>query len=126
MTDDAWLDATKGAATDEVAVDYVKAPDFRIVWVDGVVGNITPNGIIHFALYAERQAIPRRQVFKIEQLDDNLGRLGAEVVEKQISRGSIVREMSCDVFLSVETAENLSNWLSALAKEIRKTREESK
>src|SRR5271165_1381549 len=85
MTDDTWMDATKGPATDEVAFDYIKAPDFRIVWVDGLVGGITPHGMIHCALYAERHAIPRRQVFKIESASgQGTGLLGPEILERQI------------------------------------------
>jgi hypothetical protein len=111
MTDDSWLTPGKGPGEKEVAFDYVKAVDFRVVWADGVIGGLTPNGLVHCALYAERGAIPRRQVFKIDSLDERTGQLGAEVLEKQISRGSIVREMACDVFLSAQAAENLANWL---------------
>ena len=98
----------KGPATDEVAFDYLKASDFRVVWADGIVGSLTPNGHVHFALYAERPALPRRQVFKIEP---QTGALGAEVAEKQISRGSVVREMSCDVFMTPQLAEKVAKWL---------------
>ncbi|MGO9743290.1 MAG: hypothetical protein ACLPN5_17600 [Roseiarcus sp.] len=111
MSDEPWMDASKGPTKNEIAVDYVKSPEFRVVWADGVVGNITPNGLVHFALYAERQAIPRRQIFKIETEGDDAGKLGPEVLEKQISRGSIVREMSYDIFVTPQTAENLAKWL---------------
>lgn len=123
MADDTWLDPPKGPAGLEVAFDYLKAPDFRVVWADGAVGSLTPNGLIHFALYAERHAIPRRQVFEIDATDRNRGKLGPEIVEKQISRGSIVREMACDVFLSARTAENLAHWLLDRVEELKKTKE---
>lgn len=106
--DDTWLNPKKGTTTDEVAFDYLKAPDFRVVWADGIVGAITPGGHVHFALYAERVALPRRQVFKI---DPDTGTLGAEVTEKLISRGSVVREMACDVFMTPILAEQLATWL---------------
>jgi len=118
--DDSWMDAAKGPATNEVAVDYIKSHDFRVVWVDGVIGGITPNGVIHVAVYAERQAIPRRQVFKIEPTGENVGVLGAEILEKQISRGSVVREMACNLFLTAQVAENMAQWLMARAVELRK------
>jgi hypothetical protein len=111
MTDDTWQNPLKGPGENEVAFDYIKAHDFRVVWVDGAVGGATPQGHIHCAVYAERQALPRRQVFKIEELGDGVGRLGPEVLEKQISRGSIVREVACDLFLSPQGAENLAHWL---------------
>jgi hypothetical protein len=86
MTDDTWLDPAKGPSDNEVAFDYIKSPDFKVVWADGAIGAITPNGIISFVLFAERPSIPRRQVYDI---GDN-GRLGEEHTEKRISRGSIV------------------------------------
>lgn len=110
MTDESWLDPAKGPSAKEVAFDYIKAPDFRVVWADGAIGSPTPNGLIHFVLYAERPAIPRRQVFAVEVSGD-AERLGKESIEKQISRNSIVREMACDVMLTVETAETLADWL---------------
>ena len=111
MTDEAWLDPKLKPSDDEVAIDYIKSHNFGVIWADGALGSLTPNGMVHFVLYAERAAIPRRQVFRIEKISDHTGTLGDEIVEKQISRGSIVREMACDVFLSVQSAENLARWL---------------
>ena len=123
MTDEMWLDPTKGASENEVAFDYIKALDFRTIRADGAIGSITPNGHIHFALYSERQAIPRRQVFAVEQIHEKVGRLGPEVLEKQISRSSVVREMACDVFLTPIAAENLANWLLAQVDDVKKNGE---
>tara|TARA_R110002073_G_scaffold105202_2_gene238076 strand:- start:115 stop:495 length:381 start_codon:yes stop_codon:yes gene_type:complete len=126
MTDEAWQNPKKDPSEREVAFDYVKSHDFRVVWADGAVGTLTPNGLVHFALYAERQAIPRRQVFEIVPVDETTGTLGKEVMEKQISRGSIVREMSCDVFLSTESAENLALWLLEQVARAEEMREQTK
>ncbi len=122
MTDEAWQDPAKGPSEKEVAFDYIKSPDFRVVWADGAVGAITPHGIIHFALYAERLAIPRRQVFAIDEVGDGMGMLGEERTEKQISRGSIVREMGCDVFVTADVAESLAKWLLAQVAELAEMR----
>jgi hypothetical protein len=111
MSDQSSNEPSGPSAADEVAIDYIKTHDFHVIWADGAIGTITPNRLIHFALYAERQAIPRRQVFAIERVGTNVGRLGPESLEKRISRGSIVREMACDVFMTVEAAENLAKWL---------------
>jgi hypothetical protein len=58
--------------------------------------------------------------------NDHTGKLGPEVLEKQISRGSVVRELACDLFLSPQVAENLANWLMiqvAAAKQIKNEEE---
>jgi hypothetical protein len=121
MTDDTWQDPLKGPAENEVAFDYIKAHDFRVIWADGVVGGLTPYGHVHCALYAEREALPRRQVFTIDPAN---GGLGPEVLEKQISRGSVVREMACDLFLTPQAAENLANWLLLQVEEFKKVTSE--
>jgi hypothetical protein len=90
------------------------------VWADGVVGSVTPAKHIHFALYGERPAIPRRQVFKV---DMKTGVLGEQVVEKLVSRNSIVRELACDVVVTQEVAENLARWLLDRVKELTALRE---
>ena len=115
MSDHSWQDPDKGPATGEVAFDYVKGPDFRAVWADGIIGSNTPSGNVHFCFFAERQAIPRRQVFAI---DAESGQLGKEVVEKQISRGSIVREMSFDVLMTSQSARSFAKWLVERADEL--------
>lgn len=122
MTDDTWLNPSKGPASNEVAFDYIKGPDFRVVWASGIVGSLTPGGQVHFALYAERPALPRRQVFKV----DPSGQIGPEVQEKLISRGSVVREMACDVFMSPVVAEQMAHWLLERVDEYKKQQQPNK
>lgn len=111
MTDEEWRNPASELAKNEVAFDYIKSQDFKVAWADGVVGSATPNGLVHFAVYSERQAIPRRQVFELDRIDDENAALGREVMEKRLSRGSIVREMSVDVLMTQQTARSLANWL---------------
>ena len=111
MTDDSWQNEKAAPSDEEVALDYIKANDFKTIWVDGGIGSLTPRGVIHCALYSERPAIPRRQVFTLEPTGESKATLGSEVIEKRVSRGSIVREMQCDIFLDIEAAENLAVWL---------------
>lgn len=95
----------------EVAFDYVKDSDFRVVWADGIIGGVTPSQHIHFALFSERPAIPRRVVHKV----DANGALGDPVPEKTVGRNAIIREMSYDVIMSAETALNVGHWLISQA-----------
>lgn len=92
---------------DTVAFDYIKSSHFRTVHADGVIGSLTPAGGLHFAIYSERPAIPRRIVHAV----DAEGRLGAEIPELTDSRNSIVRELEVDVFLSISGAKALADWL---------------
>jgi hypothetical protein len=93
---------------DEVAFDYIKTSDFRITWVDGAIGGPTPRGNVHVALYAERPAIPRRQVFKLDPMTSLIGPL---MPEKTITRMAYVREMPCDLMMTPAVARTLGEWL---------------
>lgn len=96
-----------GSPEPTVAFDYIKSPGFKVIRADGAIGAVTPNGHIHMALFSERQAIPRRIVNSLA-LD---GTIGGQIDSQTESRNSIVREMDVDVFLSVDAAELLRNWL---------------
>jgi hypothetical protein len=47
------------------------------------------------------------------------GVLGEAIPEKTISRGALVREMSCDVMLAPETAPTVAQWLINQVKIVR-------
>lgn len=102
--------ATDGGndASGQVAFDYIKNPNFRIVRADGAIGGITPNGHVHFALYSERQPIPRRLVYDLPED----GTLGEPIAEETICRDAIVREMEVDIFMSPDVARSLRDWLN--------------
>ncbi|MEL6564292.1 MAG: hypothetical protein AAFQ59_07595 [Pseudomonadota bacterium] len=102
-------------ADDEVAFDYIKSPHFQMVLADGAIGSALPNGLVHFALYGERPAIPRRQVYS---LDAETGALGSKIESKTISRGSIVREMVCDVVMQPDVARSFAEWLTAVVDDL--------
>ena len=95
-----------GDAGNRVAFDYIKSQHFRVIRADGAIGGLTPTGGIHFALYTERHPIPRRLVHQVDE-----GGLGALLPNETVSRDAIVREMDADVFLSIDVARNLHNWL---------------
>lgn len=93
---------------DELAFDYIKSADFKTIWADGAIGGITPSGNIHVALYSERFAIPKREIFKV---DWDSGELNEQNHDKTESRNAIVREMSCDLVLQPKVAKALAEWI---------------
>ena len=107
MSDDPPAKGGNGDAGHRISFDYLKSRYFRVIRADGAIGSVTPNGHIHLALFSERPAIPRHIVHEL----DADGRLGSEVPNEMVSRGGIVREMEVDVFLTVEAAENIKQWL---------------
>ena len=92
---------------EQVKFHYLKAAHFRTIHADGVIGNVTPSGHVHMAMYSERPAIPREMVHKINPD----GTLGEIIQEQTVAREGIVREMEVDVLMSVDVAKSIKNWL---------------
>jgi hypothetical protein len=103
----------EAAESDLVQFDYLKANLFRVLHVDGVIGSVAPSGLIHMALFSEREAIPKSVRHEI----DEEGKLGDIV--GLVSRASYVREVDANVVLSVETAEEIVTWLNDKIQEFR-------
>jgi hypothetical protein len=104
---------TKGPG--KVNFDYIKGNLFRVIHVDGAIGSITPQAMIHAALYSERPAIPQRLVHWLNPD----GSLGERIEEETATRGAVVRELEADLMMSVGVAESLANWLMTLVREHR-------
>jgi hypothetical protein len=88
-----------------IRFNYIKSNFFRVVYTDGAIGGITPNGLIHMALFNERAAIPKELVHSVTQE----GKLGPIV--ETVSREGVVREMEVDVMLSPNAAKLIHTWL---------------
>ena len=95
------------ALPESITFHYLKAQNFRTIHADGVIGNITPAGHIHMAVYSERPAIPQEMIHKVNPD----GTLGEVIPEKTIVRDGIVREMDVDVLMNVAVAKNIKSWL---------------
>lgn len=105
-----------GAPPESITFHYLKTQNFRTIHADGVIGNITPAGYIHMAVYTERPAIPQEMIQKVNPD----GTLGEVIPEKTIVRDGIVREMDVDVLMSVAAAKSIKSWLEDKIKDIEK------
>lgn len=90
----------------EVTFDLIKSNFFRVIYVDGAFGGLSPSGKLHMALFNERLALPTRIVQAIEG-----DKLGLEIRGKRQSRDTIVRELEIDVVMDVERAIVIRDWL---------------
>lgn len=107
--------------TDGLDFHFIKSNHFRTIYVDGAWGGITPHLGIHMALYNERTPIPQ-QVH--HQINSN-GELGEEQLDQRVSRSGIIREVEAELFMTIETAESVANFLRKYidaAKELRDER----
>ncbi len=83
----------------EVVYTYMKSPHFRVLHTDGAVVGVGPQGAIHMSLFSERIPIPQQMVHKVEG-----DQIGAEVLDRRVGRGGLVREVDVDAVLSLEAA----------------------
>jgi hypothetical protein len=97
---------------DRITFNYLKGTQFRVVHVDGAIGSITPQGLIHAAIYSERPAIPQMVV---QPLKD--GELGDPI--EVVSRPGIVREVEVSLMLDLKVATALQEWLGTKIGELR-------
>ncbi len=91
----------------EIQVDYVKSPLFRDIFVDGIIGGLTPRGYIQMAVYNERFAIPQ-SIFLSLNKD---GTPSEEVLEKRVTRSYAVRDLEANLVLDAESARSMAEWL---------------
>ncbi len=101
-----------------VPFHYIKSGFFRVLHTDGIIGSVTPNGLIFLGLYSERAAIPQTMVHEITES----GRVGAEHPDERVGKKGIVREVEVGATMSVETATSVIAWLQEKVDLIQKMR----
>jgi|SRR5712664_198872 hypothetical protein len=108
-----------------VPFHYIKSNQFRVLHADGVVGSVTPVGLIFLGLYSERAAIPQMMVHELT----DAGQVGAEHLDERVGKKGIVREVEIGATMSIETATSIISWLQEkidLVQKLRKTAEVGK
>ena len=98
---------TERKRPDRVSFHYIKSPQFQAVHVDGAIGGLTPRGLLHAAIYAERVAIPTSTTQPV--LAD--GRLGDEIQSERVGKEGVVRELQVDLMMDLNAAQSLYKWL---------------
>ncbi|HEY6351062.1 MAG TPA: hypothetical protein VI636_16790 [Candidatus Angelobacter sp.] len=101
-----------------VPFHYIKGNCFRVVHTDGLVGNVTPSGLIFLGLYSERGPIPQMMVHEIA----DTGQIGPEHQDERISKKGVVREVEVGAIMSAETAMSCIAWLQEKVDLIHKLR----
>lgn len=99
-------DTTRKGVPPRIRFHYIKSNLFRVIHVDGALGGITSRGLVHCAVYSERQAIPQTTEHEVTAE----GRLGAQ--SSQEGKEGIVREMDVDLIMTKQTAIELRDWLN--------------
>jgi len=86
-------------------VTFIKSSQFRVIYVEGAYGGLSPRGRISFALYNERTPIP--QATEVGRNPDG----NFEEVLKD-SKVGIVREVEAQLTMGLDEAAELARWLT--------------
>jgi len=93
---------------------YQKNNYYKNYHVDGVVGSLTPKGLINLNFFVERNPIPTQITFEINK--DNT--LGKEIDRK--SKIGVIREINTGIVIDLQTAKSIVEWLNAKIDEHKK------
>lgn len=95
--------------------DMIKSNFFRVIHADGAWGGSTPRGLLSFAFYSERGAIPRRTALELSASGPMFVATGPETIVD--GRDAIVREVEVEVIMDIDAAVTFHKWLGDKIKE---------
>jgi hypothetical protein len=103
----------ESAAPSSLTINYLKSFEFREIACDGAVGGPTPQGKLWLAFYTERFPLPRIVRHKLKRAETEGTMMfdtdaPAEPVE---AREGIIRNVEFGLYMSIDTAELLHDWL---------------
>jgi len=107
------IGSATGPAPTRIRFHYIKGQFFRVAHADGVIGGITPQGLIHAAFYSERPAIPQTTEHELSP-----GGLGAQL--SQEGKEGLVRELDVDIIMTRAVAASFKDWLERQIAELDK------
>ncbi|OIN59832.1 hypothetical protein [Arsenicibacter rosenii] len=91
-----------------VTAHYIKNELFRTVYVSGVYGGFTPEGLLNVNFFTERATIP--QQITITPIQDGQ-RLRLEE-SNPVGKQGITRELQVGTVMSIQQAQALQIWLA--------------
>lgn len=96
-----------------VDINYIKSRDFREIGCDGVIGGPTPTSKLWLAFFTERLPLPRIVRYNLVQSGQE-GEFSVDPAQPGApveAREGVVRNVEFGVYLSIESAEQLRDWL---------------
>ena len=101
-----------------VSFKYIFPSDLKELHVNGAFGGVAPDGMIHMALYSERQAIPNVEK-RLMNPDKTLGDQKEE--EKKYE---YVRIVQASLVFNDNVATSFINWLDGRIKDLEQLKEQ--
>jgi hypothetical protein len=105
----------KGAleGSQRIKFNFKRPDDYKIHFVNGAYGGLTPHGDILCEFYFEYKALPQDE--KATIINGNL----VLDEQKNLTEVELTREFKVGVILTTIEAKNIANWLNNKAEEFR-------
>ncbi len=101
------MDANEKEQSEIVEFIYLKNKDYKVHYVHGAQGELTPSGDIKIDLFIEY--LPSSQV-DIHEILEN-GQFGPIKEQQRPAVNKIIREKMVGLIMSPDTVKNLADWL---------------
>lgn len=111
-------EADQDTSERKIAFDMIKSNFFRVIQVEGAFGGISPHALLRIALFNERFAIPKH----MEHVLAPDGTVGRELRSARDGRDAVVREVECELVMTLESARTLHRWLGDKIKDLEQLR----
>lgn len=95
-----------------IDIKFEKAPTYRVYYVDGAWGGLSPRGKVNVDFFVDKMDLPE----KVKYTTRTDGKLG-EIKERIPNDVDYVREMQFGIMLDIPVAEALKDWLEKKIKE---------
>jgi len=101
---------------EKVTIHNKISANYRELHIDGAFGGITTRGYINLSFYAERTPIPRGTDFSVTKE----GTIGNKIADSQDSKEGILREFEFGVYMDINTAKSLVDFLKSKIEDLEK------
>lgn len=85
--------------TNQINLTYQKSVDYKSSLASGVYGGANSNGIIEINFFLDRFSLPSQEI------------VPTNVEHTMITTSGITREVQCGIFLDINSAKIISQWL---------------
>ncbi len=92
-----------------VRYTYVNAPDYKVVYVNGVYGGSTSKGELRFDFFQEFTSLPDEEIRKVRE-EGKILPPESEGLPEQVE---FIRERKIGIIMTIGYARNLHEWLGS-------------
>lgn len=93
-----------------VEFEYKVSPNYAVYSVAGAYGGINAKGNIIVNFFSERNAIPKKQVYEINEKG------GLDLVSQE-SKNAVIRDVPFGISINAVDARSIASWLNTKADE---------